>query len=187
LERLSQLSLPVLLDFNCGAGNDAEVIEQVRIIGDVASVVGVEQPYAAGNVVDSARLAEKLDVPLSIDEGVRSVRDVGQIVRYRAAQIICVKPARVGGLANARSIIFAAREAGLRPYVGGFFESPYARHVHAQLAHNCVEEPSDLAPVSVRLAGYEQEIDVRSGGFGVTPSSQMLDDADVLFDLRATI
>jgi L-alanine-DL-glutamate epimerase-like enolase superfamily enzyme len=183
LERLSQLSVPVLLDYNCGASNDAEVIEQVRIVGDVASVAGVEQPYAVGNVVDSARLAEKLGVPLSVDEGVRSVRDVGQIVRYAAAQMLCVKPARVGGLANARSIILAAREAGLRPYVGGFFESPYARHVHAQLAHNCVEEPSDLAPVSVTLEGYEREIDVSSEGFGVTPSTQMLDVADVLFDL----
>jgi L-alanine-DL-glutamate epimerase-like enolase superfamily enzyme len=108
---------------------------------------------------------------------------VGQILRYGAAQIICVKPARVGGLANARSIILAAREAGLRPYVGGFFESPYARQVHALLARSCVEEPSDLAPVSVELEGYEREIDQVGDGFGVTPSSQMLDAADVLFDV----
>jgi O-succinylbenzoate synthase len=183
LERLGRLSVPVLLDFNCGAGSDADVLEQVRIIGDVASIVGVEQPYAVGNVVDSARLAEKLGVPLSIDEGVRSVRDVGQIVRYGAAQIICVKPARVGGLANARTIILAARDVGLRPYVGGFFESPYARHVHALLAHNCVEEPSDVAPVSVAFEGYEREIDLSSEGFGVTPSPQMLAVADVLLEV----
>ncbi len=183
LERLRRLRVPVLLDFNCGARTDADVIEQVRIVGEVVSIAGVEQPYAVGNVVDSARLAQLLDVPLSIDEGVRSVRDVGQIVRYGAAQIVCVKPARVGGLANARSIILAAREAGLRPYVGGFFESPYARHVHALLARNCVEEPSDLAPVSVGLEGYEREIDQVSDGLGVTPSSQMLDAADVLFDV----
>lgn len=183
LERLSGLSAPVLLDFNCGASSDDDVVEHVRIVSAVASVVAVEQPYAVGNVVDSARLAEKLDVPLSIDEGVRSVRDVGQIVRYGAAEILCVKPARVGGLANARAIILAAREAGLQPYVGGFFESPYARHVHAQLAHNCVEEPSDLAPVSVDLIGYEREIDLSNEGFGVTPSPQMLDVANVLFDV----
>ncbi len=165
LARLSQLSVPVLLDYNCGASGDADVIEQVRTVRDVATVVGVEQPYAVGNVVDSARLAEKLDVPLSIDEGIRSVRDVGQIVRYDAAQIICVKPARVGGLANARTIILEAREEGLRPYLGGFFESPYARQVHAQLAHHCVTEPSDLSPVSVVLEGYEREIDVSGEGF----------------------
>jgi O-succinylbenzoate synthase len=183
LKRLSTLSVPVLLDFNCGASTDADVLEQVRLVSDVATVAGVEQPYAVGNVVDAARLAEKLDVPVSLDEGIRSVRDLGQILRYGAARIVCVKPARVGGLANARTIILAAREAGLRPYLGGFFESPYARHVHALLAHNCVDEPSDLAGVPVLLNGYERESDVVGEAFGATPSTQMLDASDVLFDV----
>jgi o-succinylbenzoate synthase len=183
LERLSTLSVPVLLDFNCGASTDVDVLEQVRLVSAVATVAGVEQPYAAGNVVDSARLAEKLDVPVSIDEGIRSVRDLGQIVRYGAAQIVCVKPARVGGLANSRTIILAARDAGLRPYLGGFFESPYARHVHALLAHHCVEEPSDLAPVAVSFEHYEREMDVSNESFGVTPSPEMLGAVDVLFDV----
>jgi len=181
--RLGALSVPVLLDYNCCASDDAQVLEHVRELGDVVVVAGVEQPYAPGNVVDSARLAEKLSVPLSIDEGLRSVRDVAQIVRYGAAEIICVKPARVGGLANARTIVLAAREAGLRPYLGGFFESPYARHVHALLARNCVEEPSDLSPVRVVLEGYERESEECSDGFAVTPSPQMLAAADVLLDL----
>jgi L-alanine-DL-glutamate epimerase-like enolase superfamily enzyme len=174
LARLSALNLPVLLDFNCGAENDAQVIEQVRIVSDVADLVCVEQPYAVGNVVDTARLGEQLSVPLSVDEGVRSVRDVAQIVRYQAAAIICVKPARVGGLANARTIIGEAREAGLRPYLGGFFESPYGRCVNAQLAHHCVDEPSDLSPVPVVLNGFERETDEVAYGFGVAPSTAML-------------
>jgi O-succinylbenzoate synthase len=150
------------------------VIEQVRIVSDVADLVCVEQPYAVGNVVDTARLGEQLSVPLSVDEGVRSVRDVAQIVRYQAAAIICVKPARVGGLANARTIIGEAREAGLRPYLGGFFESPYGRCVNAQLAHHCVDEPSDLSPVPVVLNGFERETDEVAYGFGVAPSTAML-------------
>lgn len=184
LERLGQLAAPVLLDYNCGASDDAQVMEHVRLVREVATVAGVEQPYDVGNVVDAGRLAEKLDVPLSIDEGVRSVRDVGHIERYGAAQILCVKPARVGGLANARTIILAARDVGLRPYVGGFFESPYARHVHALLARNCVEEPSDLSPVAVEFDGYEREIEPCDDGFGVTPADQMLDAAHVLLDVR---
>jgi O-succinylbenzoate synthase len=183
LERLAGLSLPVLLDYNCRAISDEQVVEHVRLISDVAAVVAVEQPYAVGNVVDAGRLAEKLDVPLSMDEGVRSVRDVGQIERYGAATFLCVKPARVGGLANAHTIVLAAKELGLRPYLGGFFESPYARHVHAQLAHNCVEEPSDLSPVSVSFDGYEREVERSDEGFGVTPSLAMLAAADVLADL----
>jgi L-alanine-DL-glutamate epimerase-like enolase superfamily enzyme len=186
LGRLGELSTPVLLDYNCGASSDADVIEQLRVIRDVVDVVGVEQPYAVGNVVDTARLAERLDVAVSVDEGVRSVRDVAQIVRYQAAEIICVKPARVGGLANARTIIVAAQEAGLRPYVGGFFESPYARSVHRALARSCVEEPSDLGPVDVVNDGYSREVDTVERGFGVTPSAEMLERGAVLVDAEVT-
>jgi L-alanine-DL-glutamate epimerase-like enolase superfamily enzyme len=187
LRRLASLRVPVLLDYNCAASTDRDVIEQVRRAGDVADVVAVEQPYAVGNVVDTARLAEQLDVAMSVDEGVRSVRDVAQLVRYRAAEIICVKPARVGGLANARTIVLEAREAGLRPYLGGFFESPYARHVHQLLARNCVAEPSDLDPVNVVLEGYQREVDPLDGGFGLSPSAEGLAHSAVLVDLEVTI
>jgi O-succinylbenzoate synthase len=174
LARLAGLAVPVLLDFNCSATNDAEVLEQVRLVRDVAEVVGVEQPYAAGNVVDHARLAEQLDVTLSVDEGLRSLRDLAQIVRYRAAGIVCVKPARVGGLANARTLIARARDAGLHPYVGGFFESPYARGVHRALCANGVDEPSDLDDVAVVSARHAREVDVVEGGFGLRPAGPML-------------
>jgi L-alanine-DL-glutamate epimerase-like enolase superfamily enzyme len=187
LRRLGQLTVPVLLDYNCAASDDAQVIEQVRLLRGVVDVAAVEQPYAVGNVVDSARLAEQLDVPLSIDEGVRSIRDVAQIVRYQAAAILCVKPARVGGLANARTIILRAREAGLRPYLGGFFESPYGRRVNQWLANNCVDEPSDLNPVDVVTHGYAREADDVANGFGVVPSPEMLAHGAVLVDLEVTI
>lgn len=187
MARLATLTVPVLLDFNCAAERDRDVIDQVKMVGGVATVAGVEQPYDVGNVVDAARLAERLSVPLSIDEGIRSLRDVAQIARCRAAEIICVKPARVGGLANARTIVLEARESGLRPYMGGFFESPYARHVHRALAHNCVDEPSDLRPVAVVRAGYDNEVEVIDDGFQVIPSAQMLEHAAVLLDVRGPI
>ena len=187
LRRLGEITVPVLLDYNCAASSDADVIELVRITRGVADIAAVEQPYAVGNVVDTARLAKQLDVPISVDEGVRSARDVAQLVRYRAAEIICVKPARVGGLASARTIIDRAREAGLRPYLGGFFESPYARHVHRSLARTCVDEPCDLSPVDVVIDGYSREVDPSTDGFGVSPSTEMLAHGAVLVDVEVRI
>lgn len=177
IQRLVELNLPVLLDFNCSATNDAEVLELLDAVSRVANVEAIEQPYAVGNVVDHAQLARQLAVPLSLDEGVRSLRDLHQIVRYRAAQMICVKPARVGGLANARTLIGRAEGLGLRAYLGGFFESPYARAVHRALADSCVREPSDLGEVVVR---HPRPAALVNASFGREPS---LEGLPVVFEM----
>lgn len=175
--RLREVRVPVVLDFNCSATRDDEVLEVVRAVSDVATIDAVEQPFAVGNVVDHARLARRLGVDLSLDEGVRSRRDLVQIVRYKAATMVCVKPARVGGLANARTLIQRAHELGLRVYLGGFFESPYARRVNRALANSCVHEPSDLAEVRVSV---DEEPAVTSSSFGVEPSILVLQASDSL-------
>jgi O-succinylbenzoate synthase len=179
LTRLSQLAVPVLLDFNCSASEDDQVIEQLVQLRDVVAIVAVEQPYAPGNIVDHARLAAQLSVPLSLDEGVRNLRDLEQIVRYAAASFVCVKPARVGGLANARTMVARAAELGLQPYLGGFFESPYARRVHRLLAENCVLEPSDVAPVETVDDGGG-ELSRLVDGFGFVPSPAVLERATLI-------
>jgi O-succinylbenzoate synthase len=176
-ERLSHVGVPVILDFNCSATNDEEVVELVTAVSAVAIVDAVEQPFAAGNVVDHARLAARLEVDLSLDEGVRSVRDLAQIARYGAAEMVCVKPARVGGLANARTVIARAQELGLRVYLGGFFESPYARRVNRALANSCLREPSDLGDVAVNA---REELTTLETSFGVEPSKETLRDTEAL-------
>jgi O-succinylbenzoate synthase len=174
LERLRELSVPVLLDFNCSATNDEDVFYQVRQIGDSAVLAAVEQPFAAGNVVDHARLAEQMDVPVSLDEGVRTVRDLAQIERYHAARLVCIKPARVGGYANARTMVERAKQLGLRPYIGGFFESPFARHVNRLLCEHCVEEPSDIGVVQTMRGESATQLRTVAGGFGVAPNEELL-------------
>ena len=178
LERLSRLDVPILLDFNCSASVDNDVLHQVEQVSDVATIAAVEQPYDVGDIADHARLASRLEVPLSLDEGVRTLRDLSQIAKNAAAEVVCVKPARVGGLANARTMFAKADELGLRAYLGGFFESPYARRVHRALAHYCVSEPSDLDDVAVLDGSHEVDaIDVSAG---LEPSAAMLAEAEVL-------
>ncbi len=178
LEKLDRLNVPILLDFNCSATSDNEVLHQVEQVDDVATISAVEQPYEVGDIADHARLASRLDVPLSLDEGVRTLRDLAQIAKNGAAEIVCVKPARVGGLGNARTMIAKADELGLRAYLGGFFESPYARRVHRALAHSCISEPSDLDDVALNEGSCE--VDPIDSSFGLEPSSAMLTEAEVL-------
>ncbi len=177
LERLASLRVPVLVDYNCSVAGDEEVLEQIELIRSVAAVDAVEQPYGVGNLVDHARLAGVLrrehDVALSLDESVRSLADLRHVARYGAASLVCVKPARVGGLANARTMIARAGDLGLAVYLGGFFESPYARRVHGVLARHAVSEPSDIGEVA--LAGPNgAESTAIAVSFGLEPSAAML-------------
>jgi len=179
LAQLSRVRSAIILDFNCSARVDADVLDQVRALAGVCTVAVVEQPYAVGNVVDTARLAAQLDVAMSVDEGVRSLRDVTQLVRYGAATVLCVKPARVGGLATARTLITTARTMGLAPYLGGFFESPYARAVHRHLAATTTPEPSDVADVDLDGPGLV-EVEACHEAFGVRPSAAVLEAATLV-------
>jgi L-alanine-DL-glutamate epimerase-like enolase superfamily enzyme len=171
---LESLERPVILDFNCSADSDGDVLDQLASIPRSVNVVALEQPFAAGNVIDHARLAEQTSVPISLDEGVRTTRDLEQIVRYRAAQLVCVKPARVGGYANARTMIERAKELGLRVYVGGFFESELARSVNRALARHTTDEPSDIGVVAVAGPGSDPDFAVAPTGFGLVPTKGLL-------------
>jgi o-succinylbenzoate synthase len=181
-ERLASLRVPVILDFNCSASHDDEVLAQVEQARRVCEVAAVEQPFAVGNVVDHARLAARLDVELSLDEGVRSLQDVAQILRYHAASMLCVKPARVGGLANARTVIERAQSLGFTVYLGGFFESPYARCVHRALALSTIDQPSDIGDVG--LADSDDEVSIVPTSFGLEPSASLLERATALTVVR---
>ena len=175
--RLEALDRPVILDFNCSASSVADVLEQLHTLSRVVDVEAVEQPFAMGNIVDHAELAARMEVAVSLDEGVRSLRDLTQIVRYDAARMVCIKPARVGGLANARTMFVRAGELGLRAYLGGFFESSYARGVHRILARHCVSEPSDIAVVALSEPRRRAELVTVKWGFDMAPNPEIFSGA----------
>lgn len=146
--KLLGIAVPIVVDFNCSATTVQEVLDVVDRVREAgAHIAVVEQPFAAGNLVDHAILARQLDCAVSLDEGVRHRRDVQHIVQYGAAQWICVKPPRVGGVAQARTLISDALARGLSCYVGGFFESPLARRAHRALAEHFEVGPSDVVDV----------------------------------------
>ena len=150
---LAEQGLPVMLDFNCAGRTVDDVVSLTATAHSHVEVVAVEQPFAVGNVVEHARLAAVLGVPVSLDEGVRHRRDLDQILRYRAAAQICVKPARVGGFAQARTMIEWAQRNDLEVYLGGFFESPLARRANRALARHYLTRPSDVAEVDLDASG----------------------------------
>jgi L-alanine-DL-glutamate epimerase-like enolase superfamily enzyme len=187
-DRLRNFEAPLLLDYNCSAQCDDDVLEQLDVVRAVANVVAIEQPYQVGNLVDHARLRSRLDVALSLDESVRSMRDLTHILQYGAASMLCVKTARVGGFANARTIIERARDEGLAVYVGGFFDGPYARSIHRDFARCFVDEPSDIAVGTEFTSSTLGRDSGRVSGtpFEFEPTQMSLEHATVLFQTTSS-
>ncbi len=160
---LAQQGSEVLLDYNASGASVDEVLADEGALWNRLPLVAVEQPFAVGDLARLTALAARTGVPLSVDEGVRSLHDLRLLAAHHAARLVCVKPSRVGGLAVARELCRRAQALGLRPYVGGFFESPLGRAALGMLAADAVHEPSDVAAVEV--AG-DADVAPTSGGLG---------------------
>ena len=177
ISRIENVGIPVILDFNCAAASIDSVIDAARKVGQL--VDAVEQPFAVGNFVDHALLASEIGCRVSLDEGIRNLSDLQLASRHRAASLVCVKPARVGGFANARAIVQKAAELGIASYVGGYFESPLARNVNAMFARNMTIEPSDTSWVNAS-SGCEADFQTTSTGHGLVLTEDFLNHCRVI-------
>jgi L-Ala-D/L-Glu epimerase len=83
----------------------------------------VEQPLAAWDLTGHAALRERVRVPIALDESIDSEGSARAALAERAADVIIVKPARVGGMAATRRIVDAAAAAGATVVLGTYFET----------------------------------------------------------------
>lgn len=90
----------------------------------------IEQPLQYYDMLDHARLQERLETPICLDECIRSAHLAEQAIRIGAARIINIKLGRVGGFAEARRIHNLCRDAAVPVWCGGMLESGVGR------AHN---------------------------------------------------
>jgi O-succinylbenzoate synthase len=116
---------------------------------DEYDLLMIEQPLAYDDLVQHAILSRKLSTPICLDESIRSVQDVALASALGAAEVVNVKPARVGGVLKAREILETARALGLGAWVGGMLESGVGRAFLVALAsHPAVNYPNDISASS---------------------------------------
>jgi O-succinylbenzoate synthase len=88
----------------------------------------LEQPLSADDLAGHAELRRSFPgLPIALDESIRSVDDVEQVAAAGAADIVVLKPGRLGGLRAARDAHDAAVAAGLRCKVGGMWDTGIGR------------------------------------------------------------
>jgi L-Ala-D/L-Glu epimerase len=83
----------------------------------------VEQPLVAWDVTGHASLRERVRTPIALDESIDSEGSARAALADRAADVIVVKPARVGGLAATMRIVDSAAAAGATVVLGTYYET----------------------------------------------------------------
>ena len=83
----------------------------------------VEQPVAAGDPRDLAAVRDGSPVPIAADESVSSVAAARELLEAGAADVLVVKPARVGGPEAAREIAALGAAEGVPAVVSTLFET----------------------------------------------------------------
>ncbi len=113
----------------------------------------IEQPFGRGELDAHVRLARRLKTPVCVDESLDSPARVREAVDRGACSVVCVKPARLGGIGAALEVVSWCTAAGVPMWIGGMFESAYARGANAALAAlPGFAWPGDLSPASWYLA-----------------------------------
>jgi len=119
----------------------------------------VEQPVAAADIAGLAAVRAAGQTPVMADESAKSYADVARVIDAGAADIICVKLAKCGGLAEGKAIVEQVHAAGLGVVIGCMMESPVGVAAAAALAAATVpgtvhdlDAPLWLAPAAVKAA-----------------------------------
>jgi L-alanine-DL-glutamate epimerase-like enolase superfamily enzyme len=100
------------LRIDAGGAWDLETATERLAALEPFRVEYVEQPLAAWDLIGHAALRERVGVPVALDESIDSEGSARAALVEGAADVIIVKPARVGGMAATRRIVDAASGAG---------------------------------------------------------------------------
>lgn len=97
---------------------------------DRHGLIMIEQPLAAGDLLEHAKLQRALRTPICLDESIVSVANAAHALELDACRIINIKLGRVGGHVEARGIQELASARRIPVWCGGMLESGVGR------AHN---------------------------------------------------
>ena len=94
----------------------------------------IEQPLAADDIVDHAKLQREMETPICLDEPIRGEQQARQAIELGACRIINIKLGRVGGFQRARAVHDVAQKHRIPVWCGGMLESGIGRAHNIALA-----------------------------------------------------
>lgn len=160
---------------------------------DEVGLACLEQPLGIDDLVGHARLAERLTTPICLDEPITSLGALEAAAALGACEVVCLKPARVGGWPAARALHDRCVELGLPVWVGGMLETGLGRAANlAVAALPGMALPPDMDPrprfepdlADPRRPGADGLVAVPDGpGTGAVPDPAVVQGAEIVRSL----
>jgi O-succinylbenzoate synthase len=164
-------------------------LEHLRELDDLGLMM-IEEPLAPGDFQGYAELQAALLTPVCLDESIGSAVDAERALELGSCRVINVKPGRVGGFGEARSIHDLCLGSGVPMWCGGMLESGVGR------AHNVALStlPGFTLPgdISASRRYWERDLvdpewevtggaltPLESPGIGVEPDRARIEDLSV--------
>jgi O-succinylbenzoate synthase len=114
----------IMLDANSAYTlQDADHLKQL----DAFNLLMIEQPLAHDDIYEHSQLQPQLKTPICLDESIKSANDLRLALQVRALGVLNLKPARVGGFAEALDVYRVAVAHQLPLWIGGMLETGIGR------------------------------------------------------------
>jgi O-succinylbenzoate synthase len=131
VRRLIGPDMPLQVDANT-AYTRADTDHLARL--DEFGLLLIEQPLPEDDLLGHAQLAAAIETPVCLDESITSLTVAADAIELGAAEIVNIKPGRVGGYLTARRIHDLCRDRGVPVWCGGMLETGIGRAANAALA-----------------------------------------------------
>ena len=114
---------------------------------DALDLEWLEQPLAHDDLVDHARLQERIATPICLDESIASEHAAAAALALGSCRVVNLKPGRVGGHAPSLRIHDRMCDAGMPLWCGGMLETGIGRAHNLALASLAgFTLPGDVSP-----------------------------------------
>jgi o-succinylbenzoate synthase len=100
---------------------------------DSLELLCLEQPLDPDDLAGHAELASLLTTPVCLDESVWSLGRLREAISAKVGDMVCIKPARLGGILQAVEAHRICAEASIPVWCGGMLETALARSANAAL------------------------------------------------------
>ncbi|NYF25405.1 mandelate racemase/muconate lactonizing enzyme family protein [Sporosarcina sp. JAI121] len=120
-ERVGE-GIAIRVDVNQGWKTSANTLQGLQRL-DNCSLDWLEQPVRADDIDGMVEVKSKTSTPMMIDEGLRGVRDMREIIAKRAADKVNIKLMKCGGIYPATKLAHMAEMAGIECQIGSMVES----------------------------------------------------------------